>query len=493
MDDNKQNAPPISQEFEPEAIIEASTESSVESGLTKITLPDGKRITLNPEQDKALELLSKWVFPTVHADEDLFFILSGYGGTGKTTISLALANFYKSVKRTKQLCVSAPTHKAKRVVMDATQLEGQTLQGLLGLAPNTDLENFDPNKPEFAQKFKPSIHRYGLIILDEVSMINKGLWALLKKLAIEHGTKLMLVGDPAQLPPVKESVSPIFTDTTISNKFSLTKSERQASDNPISIISNKLRLDQKSDCDYLIQTDIVEGKGILVETDLGVFGRSIIEAFKDKEQREHSKVLCWTNNRIAFWNNSIRKSLYRDRIFPQVGEVLMAYVSYQDSISNSRDYSVDKIVPSSRSSYVNRDEEIELEGYAIHLRDLIDNHVQTFFILDHSKPEVVENFKYVFNSYLRAAKLGGRWREYYWFKESILLLVDIRTQDGTLICRKDLDYSYGISVHKSQGSSYNNVFIDWENLNANTNIVDRNKLKYVALTRPRNLAIIYKP
>jgi len=142
---------------------------------------------------------------------------------------------------------------------------------------------------------------------------------------------------------------------------------------------------------------------------------------------------------------------------------------------------------------VSRNEDIELEGYAVHLRDLIDGHVQTMFVLDHSRPEVVENFKYVFNQYLRAAKLGNKWREYYWFKESILLLVDIRTADGVLICRKDLDYSYGISVHKSQGSSYTNVFIDWENLNSNTNLMDRNKLKYVALTRPRNLAIIYKP
>ena len=194
MNENKQNAPPLLEEPEQEAIIETTDQGSTESGLTKITLPDGKRITLNPEQDKAFELLCKWVFPTSFMDEDLFFILSGYGGTGKTTISLALANFYKTVRRTRQLCVSAPTHKAKRVIMDATELEGQTLQGLLGLAPNTDLENFDPNKPEFAQKFKPTIHKYGLIIIDEVSMINKGLWGLLKRLAIENETKLLLIG-----------------------------------------------------------------------------------------------------------------------------------------------------------------------------------------------------------------------------------------------------------------------------------------------------------
>jgi len=56
--------------------------------------------------------------------------------------------------------------------------------------------------------------------------------------------------------------------------------------------------------------------------------------------------------------------------------------------------------------------------------------------------------------------------------------------------KKDIDYGYGISVHKTQGSTYSNVFVNGQDINKNTNIVERKKLWYVALSRTNKQATI---
>ncbi len=78
------------------------------------------------------------------------------------------------------------------------------------------------------------------------------------------------------------------------------------------------------------------------------------------------------------------------------------------------------------------------------------------------------------------------WERYYKFKNKYLLLNDL-TRDGKLIVKKDLDYGYAITVHKSQGSTYDYIFVDEYDINSCKNYILRNKLKYTAFTRPRHI------
>ena len=71
---------------------------------------------------------------------------------------------------------------------------------------------------------------------------------------------------------------------------------------------------------------------------------------------------------------------------------------------------------------------------------------------------------------------------------------------GLVQFNKSVDYGYAITAHKSQGSTYTNVLIDWDNMERGRNIINdtegnpymhtRNSLKYVALSRASQRAII---
>jgi ATP-dependent exoDNAse (exonuclease V) alpha subunit len=56
----------------------------------------------------------------------------------------------------------------------------------------------------------------------------------------------------------------------------------------------------------------------------------------------------------------------------------------------------------------------------------------------------------------------------------------------------DVAYNYAITAHKSQGSTYKNVFVIEDDIDFNTNIVERNKIKYTSYTRPTDKLFIFK-
>ena len=57
-------------------------------------------------------------------------------------------------------------------------------------------------------------------------------------------------------------------------------------------------------------------------------------------------------------------------------------------------------------------------------------------------------------------------------------------RSSTDTIKKDLDYGYAITGHKSQGSTYSHVFVMENDINENWVLKERNQIKYVALTRP---------
>ena len=111
--------------------------------------------------------------------------LTGGPGTGKSyVIGEIVKRFGGSV------CVCAPTGKAVSLLREKLDCEVGTLHGALGIKGGKDIL-FGRKKLD-----------YEMIIVDECSMIDVGLWATLFR-NVKRGTRLILVGDHDQLPPVE--------------------------------------------------------------------------------------------------------------------------------------------------------------------------------------------------------------------------------------------------------------------------------------------------
>ena len=124
------------------------------------------------------------------------------------------------------------------------------------------------------------------------------------------------------------------------------------------------------------------------------------------------------------------------------------------------------------------------------------------FILDHTDQFSLQMYCKLSEQMIQDArnapdyKRAGKWKKYYEFKESCLLLINIAKPDGTIVYSRDLDYGFSITSHKSQGSTYDTVMVDVNDIvydkhgNPYTNAVDINKRLYVACSRCRNKLFI---
>jgi hypothetical protein len=481
-------------------------------------------INLSEDQTNALNSIKEWLYREIKQSDDCFYSLTGSAGTGKTTLLAKIIDELQGKFKGKT-CVSAPTHKAKKVVTNKTGCnESETVQGLLGLKPDTDLEGFDVNNPIFAAISQKKIAGFKLVIMDESSMINNDLCATIKEDAIKYGVKILFVGDLLQLPPIKEKTSQCLIFPV--NKYELTEVIRQNNTNPLLIVLNLLRNDIINGTEeyskYLSENPIamnnIEGYKCLSAVE---FGAAITESFKSisyQEDRNYCRYIAWENDSIKGANRYIRKQIYNTSNPITEGELLLGYrtvvdVDYNVITLNSEDYIVKRWSTDSSTN------DIKIIYATICALD--DESGNNFTIKIVCPNDVEDNQNYT--RYLEernpllsnASKRKGRFWRYYWeFRNTHFLLENIMRDNGnglkpSLEDKKDLDYGYGITIHKSQGSTYHTVFVDMKNINniikyaenaANKGYgsiekviqakLDCKKLLYVALSRASNKVYI---
>ena len=140
------------------------------------------------------------------------FVLSGYAGTGKTYLCRHLLQQVE----TTGLCwtVVAPTHKAVGVLRQQLAWAGlqptwfpSTIHRLLRLKLK---RQGDLERCEETEQTAASLENLGLVLVDEASMVDSTLLEIALRCAHPFRTRLVFVGDPAQLPPVGEAESPVF-------------------------------------------------------------------------------------------------------------------------------------------------------------------------------------------------------------------------------------------------------------------------------------------
>lgn len=422
---------------------------------------------------------------------ELFYTLSGFAGTGKTTV---IKEVIKKIAKGKKITVSAPTHQAKDVVATATKLKGETIQSVLGLKPNIELDNFDPNKPQFDDLSEARIAEYDIIIIDESSMIGQKAFKLIYEKAIQFKTKIIFLGDEYQLPPVKEKLSQVFE---LPNIIKLTDVVRQELDNPNTELITIARNDVINKTDYLFNklkttsTTLNNDKGFYLLNKID-FYEKIIPYFKEdfESGKRDTVVLAWTNDLVNELNTFIRNKINLNDELVTSNDLLIAKKSvnimeskgvYLPILQNSLTYKVKDVELKSI-----RLGDINVNVYAC----IIDRHAYNFYILHKSSYETYAMF---YDNLLKEALSTRRWHTFYKFTEQILLMEKLFLR-GKLLLDPHVSYAHAITIHKSQGSTYKNVGIFASQLfnlkGGEERDNERRRLLYVALSRTNSVNLI---
>lgn len=175
----------------------------------------------SPQQEVAIDAVRAWI---KDPNGKQIFRLFGYAGTGKTTLAKELANAVKGA-----VLFATFTGKAALVLRKKGCDEASTIHSLIykvDVCARTGVASFTLNPESDAADA-------ALIVIDEVSMVGEEL----AKDLLSFGTKVLVLGDPAQLPPVKDEGFFINSAPDVM----LTEVHRQAQDNPIIRMSMNIR------------------------------------------------------------------------------------------------------------------------------------------------------------------------------------------------------------------------------------------------------------
>ena len=137
------------------------------------------------------------------------FVLTGGPGTGKTTVVRAIIRIFKSMGM--NIALASPTGRAAKRLSEASSMEARTIHRLLEMEYGTE------ERTVFHRDESNPLDE-DVIIIDEASMIDVFLMEALLR-ALKPTARLILIGDADQLPPVGPGY--VFRDIVESDRFSM--------------------------------------------------------------------------------------------------------------------------------------------------------------------------------------------------------------------------------------------------------------------------------
>lgn len=474
----------------------------------KINLP----FSLNDQQKSALYELEKFI-----EDYGTEITLSGYAGTGKSTIIGIFSKWLDHRIGRGNIVYTAPTHRANVITkQNNPNANVYTLSALFGFTPDTDIameqDSLDLRELEFRSKNQVKYEPGQLIIIDEASMVQDGLYEYIQKIVAKDGVSVIYVGDSAQLRPVKsDHISKVFTSDGVP-QITLTKVERTG-DNPI--LKEATRLRQGEGLSY--QTDINDkGQGVLYTSDDAVIDENLKQIVSSEEFNAdplHFRVLTATNAAVSAYNSKIRSLRYGKFAKPFVkGDIIMSYSnklrkpdgSYK--LVNSGDYVIQNITDTTVKFKTDKGD-IEFKAFKLSIRPTGSTIMDDFQItvIDKNEPDskLFEIVEYK-DRLWRMAKEAKQNKQISKYRDLVQMAFNIDNElnitknlednQGRLKIRKAIDYGYAQTVWKSQGSTYSKVLIlsnEIDTFGYGRDVMQlRNELRYIAVSRAKNFVII---
>ena len=362
------------------------------------------------------------------AFENMLLVITGGPGTGKTTIINAITKILDD--NDLSYALAAPTGRAAKRMQESTGKEAYTIHRLVGIRPDMPIAEYNEENP---------IEK-DYIIVDEMSMVDI---YLMKNLldAIGENTALILVGDSDQLPSVGPgNVLSDILETNI-NSVRLEKIFRQAGESNIVLNAHRINkgeypfLNQPGKDFFFINANSRNFKEILLELikdRLPNFYK--LDPINDIQVLSLSRKTAWGVDSI---NEAIQETINKQNIFLKINNKTFKLYDKVMQVRNNYDLKAINMVENDDGVY---------NGDIGIIKEIDSNE---------------ESFKVEFED--------GKLIKYK--KEDI----------------KDLDLSYAITVHKSQGSEFKCVIIPM--MQVAPMLLTRNLL-YTGITRAKSLVIL---
>ncbi len=441
-------------------------------------------IKLGDQQQEGFDLIKKFL-----DSKEKVFSLVGYAGTGKSFMIQVICDYLRSKRLHYVLC--APTHKAKTVIERFTDEEAMTLHSLLSLYPNIEIPELDFNDLMFFTNGQFSnFPQGGVVICDESSMVNDELFNFLQEAVTKLHSKIIFVGDKAQLQPVtSRDYSKVFS---AENSYELTHIFRQSEDSALADILPILRTTSIGK----FKEREAEFGSIYTYTTPKDFMLKSLPLFKNATKELDlfgAKILTFTNKRAAIYNKKIKDLFFPDKEFSK-GEILTGHSNFECGdykFYNSQDYfikkdpvKVDVSIPGfiklpGYRMYVGYDNIVELPVTVLSKEEISDDYYNSLALhVETVRTKAVDANK-------RYSRDRSRlWKDYYNLVKSFASPKHLY-HDNRMIMKKSFDYGYAMTTHKSQGSSLDNVFIDLKDINTCRDPQVLRQLQYVAVSRTR--------
>ena len=368
-----------------------------------------------------------------------YCVISGYAGAGKSTLVKFIVQNLPGINPEEDVVYACYTGKAAQVLLKKGNKNVLTLHKLL-------YESIPKPDGTFFRKPKPFID-YKIVIVDEVSMAPKQLMELL----FTHNVFIIALGDPFQLPPVDKN-----QDNGLLNNPDVFLDEimRQALDSEIIRLSMQVR--NKEPFEYFTSHDAI----VMPKKDLNT------GVLKWADQ-----ILVGTNATRVAINNQMRDLMGRGNK-PEDGDKVICLRNYWDNLATNDDPLVNGTI-----------------GY-------ISNVYETYNRTPNwAGGDIIKVLKAIFTSDSGAdfgslqmdekqILTGERCLD---FKKIYKLTSNWRTAH---LVPMEFTYGYAITVHKSQGSEWDNVCVLEESFPFDRE--EHVRWLYTAITRASNKLVLVR-
>ncbi len=439
------------------------------------------------KQNIVLQQLSEFIFSKA---PNILYVLKGYAGTGKTTIvGTIVTNLWKAKK---SAVLMAPTGRAAKVISNYSSKEAFTIHKKI---------YFPKKEKNGGVKFvlQPNKHKDTIFIVDEASMIpdtpgdsklfenGSLLDDLMQYVYSGHQCKLLLIGDTAQLPPVKLDISPALNEDSLGLNYNkeVTRMEldevvRQGQDSGILANATVLREALSHSIYDSFKFDLADFKDIIRLID----GHEIMDAINDAYGdlgKEDTAIIVRSNKRANLYNQQIRNRILFNESELSAGDYLMVvknnyfwikptteagFIANGDIIEVLEIFSIQELYgfrfAEVKIRMVDYPKMIPFE--TVLLLDTIEAETPSLPYEDSNRlyQEVMKDFENESSKYKKFLKVKGN-------KHFNALQVK---------------FSYAITCHKSQGGQWDTVFVEQPYL---PNGIDKEYLRwlYTAVTRAK--------